>query len=165
MPRKFRLLRRPMRPGILNFTLYQMSPTHPAGHIGNFESPKRQNQPHVKGHISNAQRTGHLTQVCRTSVLCWLLEVAANDTFQPTDSEQLLKAVCAFLKSEVLTEVQELRTRYARPSTFSRTIIHRDNLWSAFRHLRSVPASEPLTLEIEQLSTKPLQRCTRIAFN
>ena len=117
------------------------------------ESPEK-NQPHRNGTVSDAQRTGHLTQRCRSALLCWLKEKAADNIFQPADSDQLLKAACAFLKCEVLTEVQELRTRYARPARFSRLITHRDNLWSAFQHLRSVPAGEPHALSIEHLSTK-----------
>ena len=119
-----------------------------------FESPKK-NQPHRNGTISDAQRTGKLTQRCRSALLCWLKDEAADNTFQPADSDQLLKAACAFLKRAVLTEVQELRLRYARPSRFSRVICHRDNLWSAFQHLRSVPPGEPHALSIEHLSTKP----------
>jgi hypothetical protein len=84
------------------------------------------------------------------------MEKTADNTFEPADSDQLIKAACAFLKDEVLTEGQELSTRYARPAWFSRIITHRDNLWSAFQHLRSVPAGESHTLSIEHVSTKPL---------
>ena len=98
-----------------------------------------------------------MTMRCRSALLCWLLNKAADNTFEPADSDQLLKAACAFLKSEVLTEGQELSTRYARPARFSRLITHRDNLWSAFQHLRSVPAGEPHALSIEHLSKKPLR--------
>ena len=122
--------------------------------ISIFESPKK-NQAHRNGTILDAQRTGKLTQRCRSALLCWLKDEAADNTFQPADSDQLLKAACAFLKRAVLTEVQELRLRYARPSRFSRVICHRDNLWSAFQHLRSVPPGEPHALSIEHLSTKP----------
>jgi hypothetical protein len=101
------------------------------------------------------QRTGHLTQRCRSALLCWLIEKATDNTFQPEDSDQLLVAACAFLKWEVLTAAQELSTRYARPARFSRLITHPDNLWSAFQHLRSVPAGEPNALSIKHLSTKP----------
>ena len=123
------------------------------------ESPRKtENQPHRNGTASDAQRTRHLAQRCRSALLCWLKEKAADNTFQPAeDSDQLLKAACAFLKCDVLTEVQELRTRYARPGRFSRQITHRDNLWSAFQHLRSVPAGERHALSIEHLSTKPLR--------
>ena len=105
--------------------------------------------------VPDAQRKPHLTLRCRTAVLCWLKDKAADNTFQPPNSGQLLKAACAFLKFNVLDEVQEQRLRYARPSRFSRLITHRDNLWSAFQHLRSVPAGETHALSIEHLSTKP----------
>ena len=134
----------------------KMSPQS-AQPISIFESPKK-NQPHRNGTISDAQRTGKLTQRCRSALLCWLKDEAADNTFQPADSDQLLKAACAFLKRAVLTEAQELRLRYAHPSRFSRVITHRDNLWSAFQHLRSVesvPPGEPHALSIEHLSTKP----------
>ena len=105
-----------------------------------------------------AQRTGtgRLTQRCRSALLCWLMEKAPDNLFQPADSYQLIKAACSFLKDEVLTEGQELSTRYARPARFSRVITHLDNLWSAFQHLRSMPAGESHTLSIEHLSTKPV---------
>ena len=123
--------------------------------ISIFERPKK-NQAHRNGTILDDQRTGKLTKRCRSALLCWLKDVAADNTFQPADSDQLVKAACAFLKHAVLTEVQELRLRYARPSRFSRVICHRDNLWSAFQHLRSpaVPPGEPHALSIEHLSTK-----------
>jgi hypothetical protein len=59
------------------------------------------------------------------------MEKTADNTFEPADSDQLIKAACAFLKDEVLTEGQELSTRYARPARFSRVITQLDNLRSA----------------------------------
>ena len=142
----------------------QMSPQGPgpephAAHytrpIFIFESPK-ENQPRKIGTVSDseAHRMGKLTNICRSALLCWLKDEAADNTFQPADSDQLLKAACAFLKREILTADQNSRAKYSRPSRFSRLITHRDNLWSAFQHLRSVPAGEPHTLSIEHLSTK-----------
>ena len=130
----------------------QMRPVHSNG-----EGPK-QKELRCMGTVTDAQRTGtgRLTQRCRSALLCWLMEKASDSTFEPADSDQLIKAACAFLKDEVLTEVQDLSTRYARPARFSRVITHQDNLWSAYQHLRSVPAGESHTLSIEHLSTKPL---------
>jgi hypothetical protein len=55
---------------------------------------------------------------------CWLMEKAADNTFQPADSNQLIKAACAFVEDEILTKVQELSTNYARPARFSRITTH-----------------------------------------
>jgi hypothetical protein len=128
--------------------------------VRNGESPKQKGL-RRKGTVTDAQRTGigRLTQRCRSALLCWLMEKAADNTFEPADSDRLIKAACAFLKDEVLTEGQELSTRYARPARFSRVITPRDNLWSAFQRIRSVPAGESHTLSIEHLSTKPLVFC------
>jgi hypothetical protein len=49
------------------------------------------------------------------------MEKTADNTFEPADSDQLIKAACAFLKDEVLTEGQELSTGYARPARVIRS--------------------------------------------
>jgi hypothetical protein len=121
------------------------------------ESSPKENQPSRSGTVSDSEalRMGKLTNICRRALLCWLQDEAADKTFQPADSDQLLKAACAFLKREILTADQNSRVGYSRPSRFSRHITHRDNLWSAFQNLRSVPAGEPHALSIEHISTKP----------
>ena len=97
------------------------------------------------------KETGPVTLKCRNALLDWLVSKASDKGFQAAGPDQLVVAACAFLKKEVLTD-QEIATRYATPARFSYAITHRQNLWSAFERLRSIPAFEQRTLTVEHLS-------------